>query len=302
LSVAAVIPLFDGARYIETALASVFRQTVAPDEIIVVNDGSTDDGPAIVARLAAEHPILLLNQPNGGQSSARNAGVARASSDLIAFLDQDDVWYPTHIAELTRPFLSDDRLGWVYSNVDEIDDAGSLMKRSIHADWPGRHPKTDVVEFLSNDLGIFPSATLMRRAAIHAAGGFDERLSGYEDDDLLLRMFLAGYSNAYIPTPLCQWRYHGESFSFSRRMRQSVMIYAGMVMTRFPEHHEILAERFFRPARMRLYSAIKSRDREASRRYLEESMYFIKHMPVAARPRAYAQLLLRMARGALSWR
>ncbi len=133
-SVAVVIPLFNGGRYIETALESVFSQTVAPDEIIVVNDGSTDDGPAIVARLAASHTISLLNKPNGGQLSARNMGIARAKSDLIAFLDQDDIWYPTHIAELSRPFLDDDRLGWAYSNVDEIDDAGQLLKRSIHDD------------------------------------------------------------------------------------------------------------------------------------------------------------------------
>ncbi len=115
-------------------------------------------------------------------------------------------------------------------------------------------------------------------------------------------MLVAGFSDAYVSTPLCQWRYHGESSSFSRRMRQSKMDYAGKVLTRYPEHHKILAERFFRPARMRLYSAIKSRDRELSRDYLEESMYYIRHLPLRARPRGYVQLLLRIARAVLSRR
>ena len=126
LSVAAVIPLYNGGRYIEAALRSVLAQTALPDEIIVVNDGSTDDGPAIVAKFCETHPITILTKPNGGQSSARNMGVAHAKSDLIAFLDQDDIWYPTHVAELSRPFEQDERAGVVYSNVDEIDDAGDL--------------------------------------------------------------------------------------------------------------------------------------------------------------------------------
>ena len=126
LSVAAVIPLYNGGRYIEAALRSVLAQTVLPDEIIVVNDGSTDDGPAIVARFAQTHPITILTKPNGGQSSARNMGVAHARSDLIAFLDQDDIWYPTHVAELSRPFEHDERVGVVYSSLDEIDGAGDL--------------------------------------------------------------------------------------------------------------------------------------------------------------------------------
>ena len=132
-SVAAVIPLYNGGRHIEAALRSVLAQTVLPDEIIVVNDGSTDDGAAVVARFALSHPITILTKPNGGQSSARNMGVAHAKSDLIAFLDQDDIWYPTHVAELSRRFENDERAGVVYSNIDEIDDAGDLQIRGVHS-------------------------------------------------------------------------------------------------------------------------------------------------------------------------
>src|SRR5437016_4504964 len=108
LSVAVVIPLYNGSRYIATAIRSVLAQTVIPEEIIVVDDGSTDNGPAVVGRLGESAPIRLLSKPNGGQSDARNFGVVHTTSDLIAFLDQDDVWYPTHIAELLLLFRTDD--------------------------------------------------------------------------------------------------------------------------------------------------------------------------------------------------
>src|SRR5581483_11195160 len=90
LTVAAVIPLYNGAGYIETAIGSVLAQSRPPDEIVVVDDGSIDAGPEIVERLARKHPIRFLRKSNGGQASARNFGVANTRSTLIAFLDQDD--------------------------------------------------------------------------------------------------------------------------------------------------------------------------------------------------------------------
>ncbi len=94
-SIAVVIPLYNGSRHIEEALSSVFKQTVPASEIIVVDDGSTDNdaGAAVVERLAKTHSVTLLRKANSGQSSARNLGVRHSNSELIAFLDQDDVWY-----------------------------------------------------------------------------------------------------------------------------------------------------------------------------------------------------------------
>src|ERR1700683_4722178 len=91
LSIAAIIPLYNGATWIEQSIRSVLSQTLPPDELIIVDDGSTDDGPNIVARLAQDNPLIkLLHKENGGQSSARNFGVRHSNSNLIALLDQDD--------------------------------------------------------------------------------------------------------------------------------------------------------------------------------------------------------------------
>ncbi|MPZ40129.1 MAG: glycosyltransferase [Rhizobiales bacterium] len=299
LSVAAVIPLYNGGRYIDAALRSVWVQTVAPDEIIVVNDGSTDDGPAIVARLAQTHKITILAKPNGGQSSARNMGVAHARSDLIAFLDQDDIWYPAHIAELSHPFERDNRIGVVDSNIDEIDVVGNLRKRAVHDQHRSKHPKPNIVECLRANMEILPTAAIVRRSAIEAVGGFDDRLSGYEDDDLFVRIFQAGYTSTYVAVPLGQWRKHSESSFHSPRMDRSRLIYAEKLYKTFPEHRRLICERFFGPARRKLYLAIRSSNHDLARQYFAESMSYLECVPFGARLGGYAKLFSRIARGYL---
>ncbi len=106
ISVAAIIPLYNGGPFIKEALESVLAQTEPADEIIVVDDGSTDDGPEIVNEMAGRHPIRLLTKINGGQSSARNFGIAVCSSSHVALLDQDDIWYEDHLAILKQPFVN----------------------------------------------------------------------------------------------------------------------------------------------------------------------------------------------------
>jgi glycosyltransferase involved in cell wall biosynthesis len=236
LSVAAIIPLYNGARWIEQSIRSVFAQRLQPDEFIVVDDGSTDDGPAVVERLAQEHPITLLRKPNGGQSSARNFGVACSKSALIALLDQDDFWHPDHLEELRRPFEADHRgvIGWVYSDLDRIDEAGNLFCRKFLSTLGNDHPKRHVWECLRQDMFVLPSASLISRKAFEAVGGFDERLSGYEDDDLFLRLFRASWENVYVEKSLSTWRIFEASASYTIRMSKSRMIYLEKLIKSFP--------------------------------------------------------------------
>ncbi|ASV76489.1 Putative glycosyl transferase [Thermogutta terrifontis] len=90
--ISVVIPVYNGAKYLREALASVMEQTYKPFEIIVVDDGSTD-GSADIAKSFAEN-IIVLSQANRGESAARNLGINAASGDWIAFLDADDIWHP----------------------------------------------------------------------------------------------------------------------------------------------------------------------------------------------------------------
>lgn len=235
--IAAIIPLYNGSKYIASALESVLAQRLPPNEIVVVNDGSTDDGPGIVEEMAARHPIRLLHQSNSGQSSARNYGVAQTTSELIALLDQDDIWYADHLEQLVRPFMrSTERdLGWVYGDLDEIDATGRLIARRCLRFGRTKNPKRDIFDCLATDMLVLPSATLMARRAFDAVGGFDEALSGYEDDDLFRRMFLAGFENYFIPRSLSQWRMYPESSSYSPRMAVSRMRYLRKLLAEFPD-------------------------------------------------------------------
>jgi glycosyltransferase involved in cell wall biosynthesis len=100
-SFAVVIPLYNKALHIRATLQSVFNQTVQPDEIIIVDDGSTDGSGEIVA--AISHPLLkLIRQQNSGESAARNTGLREAVADYVAFLDADDSWHDCHIEELKK--------------------------------------------------------------------------------------------------------------------------------------------------------------------------------------------------------
>jgi len=99
-TISVVIPLYNKAPHIARALDSVLAQSSQPDEIIVVDDGSTDGGAEIVAPYVQKHGVRLIRQKNAGVSAARNRGVSEAKSEYIAFLDADDYWHDNHIAVL----------------------------------------------------------------------------------------------------------------------------------------------------------------------------------------------------------
>ena len=270
-TISTIIPLYNGASFIEATLRSVIRQTIQPTELIVVDDGSTDDGPDIVRRLAAEYPLTLLHKSNGGLASTRNFGVARASGDLLALLDQDDIWYPNHLEELRRPFLQTRAapLGWVYSNVDEIDGAGQLRVRSFLTRLGSKHPKRDISACLGEDMFVLPSAALIARAAFTAVGGFDEQLWGFDADDFFLRLFVAGFDNEYLDTPLSQWRIHD-----ARSPRPpTTAAYARKLMAAYPDDpgravqycRDLLIPRFYRPLAAECRSALRANDMDAFR-------------------------------------
>jgi glycosyltransferase involved in cell wall biosynthesis len=235
-SIVAIMPLYNGARWVEEAIRSVLAQTLQPNEFIVVDDGSTDAGPEIVERLAAEHPLIrLMRKANGGQSAARNFAVRHSTSTFIALIDQDDRWYPDHLADLMCA-VRDHKglpLGWVYSDFDDIDDSGYLVRRGFVSHVT--NPKRDLVRILAEGMIIQPSATLVSRTAFEAVGGFDEQLSGYEDDDLFLRIFRASYDNVFVPFATSQWRIHASSSGASNRTDASLKYYIRKLLRTFAD-------------------------------------------------------------------
>lgn len=242
LAVTAVMPVYNGARYLEQSLASITAQTIAPHEVIVVDDGSADESAEIVERFAAAHPelaIRLHRQANAGQSAARNHAVSMASGELIAFIDQDDQWTKDHLELLTVPFAQDEKIGFAYGDFDEIDGEGSWVVRGYIAAHEVVHPRNSVIQWLASDTMVLPSSAVVRRSAFLGVGGFDPRLVGYEDDDLWVRLFRAGWTSRFVEQSVTAFRVHPESSSRRGSFRESRVIFFEKFSALIPDAPEI---------------------------------------------------------------
>lgn len=313
-TIACVIPLYNGAQYIKQAIDSVFAQDRAVDSIIVVDDGSTDDGAQIIEEiLPLDSRLRLLRKPNGGQGSARNMGVANTSCDLIAFLDQDDYWYADHLLTLEKLFTKHDdgRLAYVYSNPDRVADNGDMASpRCINKLKHQQHPKRSLMDCLERDMMILPGSSLVSRKVFLEVGGFDERFKGYEDDDLFIRMFLAGYRAEYLDEGLYAWRDNPSSTSYSRKMMISRELYfdkiADSVLVGLSKaERAIVSHRFATSGSGDIKAAIKRSDGDMLDFALRQSIKYSRDMfpiPKALfRFKIWRRYLLYKTRISLSW-
>lgn len=271
--VSAILPVFNGRRFLLNAVQSVLAQTAQPCELIVVDDGSTDGSLEELAGLpSAPFPVRVLRQANAGQSAARNAAAREATGEYLAFIDQDDQWHPSHLEELVAPLAADPDAGWAYCDFDEMDLEGNLVTRAFIKTVGVCHPKNTIYECVAGDLMVLPSASVMRRIAFEQAGGFDETLSGYEDDDLFVRFFRLGWGQVFVARPLLRFRVHTSGSSASPRFLESRMRYAAKLMTILPDDSRMfryyvshaIAPRFFLTSLDDYVRACSARDWEGA--------------------------------------
>lgn len=231
--VAVVIPYYNGSKYIERSVRSVLRQTNPPAEFVVVNDGSKAEEADFLHKLSKQLGFDVLDKENGGQGSARNAGVAATKSPYICLLDQDDYFLPNHIETLRAAVDDDERFGWAYADLVEADGTGQIIRLSMIKEHSS-HPKTDIFRMIGADMFVLPSASIIARKAFEAVEGFDAQFMGYEDDDLFMRLFRAGFTNKFVDTPVTVWCINPESTSYSIRMSRSRWKFFKKVHHRFP--------------------------------------------------------------------
>jgi glycosyltransferase involved in cell wall biosynthesis len=194
--VSAIIPTFNRAWSLGRAVDSVLAQTYRPLELIVVDDGSTDETPRLLTPLAARGLIRLLRQPNRGVSAARNAGLATARGSLLAFLDSDDEWLPGKI-EAQVEFMEQNPDQVLVQTQERWFRGGRRVNPGL------RHRKLAGNIFIPSleRCLISPSAVMLRRGLLAETGGFDEDLPAAEDYDLWLRV-LARYPAGLIDREL----------------------------------------------------------------------------------------------------
>ena len=180
-NVTIVINTYNQARFLERALESVKAQTVAADEIIVVDDGSSDDPAKVVERFPG---VKLIRQPNQGLSAARNTGLHAAHGTFIGFLDADDRLLPTMVEVNLRQFERDPDCAFVYGAYQLIDIEDRLI-----GEPPLHEPGSDAYAgFLSGNLVGMHGTVLYRREILLQEGGFDTSLRAVEDYDAYLRL------------------------------------------------------------------------------------------------------------------
>ena len=201
---ACIIPTHGRPGHLSRSLESVLQQSLAPAEIIVVDD--IDDGPTAaivqVTALRTEIPLRrIVNRRNPGASGSRNAGAMASRAEFLAFLDDDDVWYPDHlacaVAEVNRTGADA-----VISGLRRIKHDGTIQPIIMP-------PRAAIRERLfEKNFGMTGSNLVIRRSAFERVGGFDPALPVFNDWDFLIRMIAGGIEYGVVKNLTVEWREH----------------------------------------------------------------------------------------------
>lgn len=210
--VSVVIPTRNRGQYISQALDSVFAQTFTNYEIIVVDDGSTDNTKELLTPLIQKGSIRYELQDAKGVSAARNYGVRVARAAYIAFLDSDDLFLPTKLEKQLSVFSRDKELGFVHCSFSKFDDQGQDLGVRDTARFQGQIYPSMLLEW--SVLMAMP-CMLMRADVLKEVGGFDEQMTWAEDLDLWRRI-ARRYRVGTVPEALVKVRVHAASTSFDK--------------------------------------------------------------------------------------
>lgn len=199
--VSVIIPVYNGERYLAAAIQSVLEQTLPPDEIIVVDDGSTDGTAAIVTGLAGASPLPIhyIHQQNQGPSAARNRGLRAARSGLVAFLDADDIW------DLRKQEI---QVAYLAANPDALMVWGLVQMFELHG--------TDRVKLHEAWHGPNLGCALFRSEVFDRVGIFDEGMRLSEDLDWYLRARELEAPQGILTDVVLWYRRHGENLWLGR--------------------------------------------------------------------------------------
>lgn len=210
---------YNSARYLAETLRSIVSQTYADWELVIVNDGSTDETETIVRGVIAEGwPIVYRYQANEGLGSARNRALELSTGELVAFIDHDDLWLPDKLAKQVVLFDRDPSVGLVFCNTLFFAQDGRF--------WPHyskrKPPRGDIFGDLLARYFLSLETVMVRRAAlIELDEWFDPSFMMAEEVDLFLRI-AHRWKADYVDEPLAKWRIHPDSLTQTRRERFTV--------------------------------------------------------------------------------
>jgi len=212
-TVSVVMPTFNRARFIPSAVASALAQTYADLELIIVDDGSTDDTARVLEPFFEDGRVRYFYQSNQGQSVARNYALAQSSGEFIAFLDSDDLWCPDKLEKQLRAFDANPGVDIVHGDEVLINEQGEVISRKNMRRYSGR-----ITRQLLADNSVSITTALVKRRCFEEMGGFDTLVGVADDYDLWLR-FSARYRFHYEPGIVASYRVMEAQISSDKRRR-----------------------------------------------------------------------------------
>ena len=227
--VSVVIPTYNCARFLGRTIDSALRQTYRDFEVIVVDDGSTDETQALMASYG--DGVRCIVQSNQGVSAARNLAIERSDGEFIAYLDADDLWRPEKLARQVEYLDAHPACGFVHTEVSVIDEQDQILHALFNHETDRAVPQGRCVRDVLLRSHIQTLTVMERRSAYDLAGGFDLRLPVAQDYLHWILVVLAGYEVGYLPEPLGQYRWRAGSLMSSQRrlLDDFVKIYEGLL-------------------------------------------------------------------------
>jgi glycosyltransferase involved in cell wall biosynthesis len=232
-AVSVIIPAYNYARFLPRAIKSVITQTLRDFEVIVVDDGSTDDTAAVARGYLSDPRVRYIYQENRGLSAARNTGISLAKGKYIAFLDADDLWLPEKLEKQLRIFEREaGSVALVYCFIEYIDEQGTVLESA--KELPVENPTLGDLLYANWVLGS-GSSVLIKKEAFDRVGLFDEELRSLEDMNMWLRI-LHEYDSARADEVLVRITRHRRSMqSDLRTMERNMLLHIEKGVDMFPE-------------------------------------------------------------------
>ena len=279
--ISVIIPTYNHAQYLPDSIQSALSQTLKPLEVLVVDDGSTDNTAEVVAR----YPVTHLRPPHGGLSATRNVGMRESKGDWVALLDADDIWLPEKL-ELQAKAIQNQAFCYC---------ATKMFYRDGHEESRTFYPDTEVKTVLRHHNCIDPSAVLVRKDVLLRIGGFNEHMPAGEDWEAWLKLGRV-CEFVGIPQELLLYRVTGSSMGTDPEIvMRSMEAIVDAGTADLPPLRRYIEARRMRSVRTAL-AAVKYRDRGDYANTLHYALKAFAHWPSPFYDRAFRVLMLELRR------
>lgn len=212
-AVSIILPCFNGSRWLSEAIDSILCQEFRDFELLIINDGSTDNSETIISSYLKDKRIRYFYQKNRGFSAALNKGIEESKGEFIGFIGQDDLWLPHKLEHQVSFFRNQNQeISLVHSSFYCINSVGQIESTANTMDLASRLSKEGIIKnlFLNNFIGF--ETVLVDKRCFTEVGLFDEQMVAFSDHDMWLRM--AGkFRFAYANLPLVKKRVHDHQLS-----------------------------------------------------------------------------------------